>query len=331
MAQEIIHQIQITGPGIDQALVLPPGVTTVGRHSTNQLVLAHPLVSRRHAQITCTEDACTITDLGSTHGTMVNRARIEPDTPHPLNAGDVIEIGAFRFTYEPVTAGEPEPEPPESSEPSEDTPPEIAPTPEEPIASPTAPLAQDWAAGGYVPYSPPQPASNGHKPFTVPAGLSLTHSSYMAYLPDIYLTGHQNFMMRFLALLESILAPIEWSVNNFDLFLDPLTAPAGFLPWLANWFDLTFDRTWSEGQQRQLLFEAQKIYCRRGTAWALQRILEIYTGEVVEIDDQNPNLDHLTFSVRILASEQEVNRIAVEQIINANKPAHTSYSLMFIS
>ncbi|MFQ5433578.1 MAG: FHA domain-containing protein, partial [Anaerolineae bacterium] len=80
MAQEIIHQLKISGPGIDQTFVIPPGITTIGRQDTNQLVLIHPLVSRRHAEIVCADDACTIADLGSMHGTMVNRERLESNT-----------------------------------------------------------------------------------------------------------------------------------------------------------------------------------------------------------------------------------------------------------
>lgn len=343
MTEEIIHQLNISGPGMEQRFVIPPGITTIGRQDNNNLVLVHPLISRRHAEIVCTDDACTITDLGSMHGTMVNRERLEPNTPVTLSSGDVVEIGAFRMVYEGATSSEPviEPELPsgEVDEPVvEDTavsPPEPPTQPTTPPPAQTPPSVQSWPSTEYLPIvpppPPPQPSTNGHPTFTLPAGLSLSNSSYLNYLPDIYRTEYNNFIARFLALLESILAPIEWNVDNFDLFLDPTTAPAGFLPWLANWFDLRFDHTWSEEEQRVLLEEAYLIYRRRGTAWALQRVLEIYTGKTIEIDDQNRNLDNLTFSVRVGASEREMNRTAIETIINANKPAHTNYSLLFIS
>lgn len=346
MAQEIIHQLKVTGPGIDQTFEIPPGITAVGRQDTNHLVLVHPLVSRRHAEIVCADNACTITDLGSMHGTMVNRERLEPNTPTPLNSGDVIEIGAFRMVYEGAADTEPEiiiedesasEEVDESVVEEEETavsPPE---TPPQPVESPPTQTPPPVRVRDTTTYTPgiiaplPKPATNGHTKFSLPAGLSLTNSSYLNFLPDIYRTGYNNFIARFLALLESILAPIEWNVDNFDLFLDPATAPAGFLPWLANWFNLSFDHTWNEEKQRRLLEEAHLIYRRRGTAWALQRILEIYTGKIIEIDDQNHNLDALTFVVKIAASERELSRSAIEQIINANKPAHTNYSLLFIS
>ena len=337
MTQEIIHQIAVTGPGLEETYILPEGQTDVGRHEANQLALIHPLVSRRHARLIVKGGECAVLDLGSTHGTLVNRARLEPETPRLLQSGDVVEIGAFRLIYERLALGEPEitGETPPAETPAEPPPPDIPPPPAvRPPPLPIPQISRAWETARYVPVFSEQPAANGRKqpagePFTPPPGLSRDYSNYLQYLPDIYHLGRNNFITRFLALLESILAPVEWTVDNFDLFLDPKTAPADFLPWLANWFLLTFDETWSEPARRQILSEAQEIFPRRGTAWALRRILEIYTGAAVEIDDQSENLEPFTFAVTIAASEQDVNRNVVEQIINRNKPAHTSYALVF--
>jgi phage tail-like protein len=137
-------------------------------------------------------------------------------------------------------------------------------------------------------------------------------------------------MARFLGMFESILIPIEWNVDNFDLYLDPGTVPTGFLPWLANWFEITFDPTWGEAQRRTLLAEAHQIYARRGTCWALSRVLEIYTGHRPEIIDLDEDLEPFTFAVRLPLRAGEVNRELVERIIDANKPAHTTYTLKIL-
>ena len=137
-------------------------------------------------------------------------------------------------------------------------------------------------------------------------------------------------MARFLALFESILAPIEWNVSNFDLYLHAGTAPLSFLPWLASWFGVTFDSTWSEAQRRTLLAEACQIYARRGTRWALARVLEIYAGHAPEIVDQAEAQTPFTFTVRLPARRREINRELLQRIIDANKPAHTSYTLEFL-
>jgi phage tail-like protein len=305
--------------------VLPTGSTSIGRQADNDLVLVHPLVSRHHARLECTAETCHVTDLGSTHGTMVNRERLTPQAPVLLNDGDVVEIGPFRLVYAQVVyheapAGQGIPTMAEAGPPAGAA--GAAPGEGQTDGS----TAMHQAVFAAAPLSA-APVPNGE--FGLPPGLSYSSSSYLEYLPDIYNGESNRFIPRFLALLESILAPIEWNINNFDLYLDPKTAPFFFLPWLADWFEWTFDESWSEESRRRLLTEAHQIHGRKGTAWALCRILEIYTGKMPEIDDQNKNLDPFTFTVKIPISEQQAKRSVIEQIIDANKPAHTSYSLIF--
>lgn len=315
----------------------PMGSTTIGRAEDNDLVFVHPLASRRHARLETTAVSCHLTDLNSTHGTMVNRLRIEPQKPLLLQPGDVVEIGAFRMAYEQIALVQPivEPEPQQEPEPEPKRPlppveesraAEVVLAPPRPTAVPTSPFVP---VPPLPPTPPPDSATAGNGRYEPPPGLSYTHSRYLQYLPEIYHTGTHSFIVRFLALLESILAPIEWNIDNFDLYLDPKTTPPSFLPWLANWFVITFDESWSEVARRQLLLEAQHIYPRRGTVWALRRILEIYTGVQPEINDQEQSLEPFTFAVRFPLREQQVNRAAIERIINANKPSHTNYSLIF--
>ncbi|MFW5941157.1 MAG: phage tail protein I [Chloroflexota bacterium] len=373
MAETVRHQLKISGPQMSTTFVVPQGKTTIGRHADNDLNFIHPLVSRRHARLECEGAACSIVDLGSTHGTIVNRQTIEPETPILLEPSDVVEIGAFWMLYERVELAPPPSEAPaaepatpaEPSGPSTEAEPapglepigageddqegwnnwegwdadlDALPESEQPpdddweataIVDPSA-LGAQGAAFGSPPRPPRRPPANGHDDgYRPPPGLSLSHSSYIKYLPDIYWGNGNDFIIRFLALLESILAPIKWNVDNFDLFLDPRTAPVDFLPWLAGWFDLAFDESWSEESRRELLADAHKIYSRRGTVWALRRLLEIYTGKAPEIDDTSPGLDPFTFLVRIPLPERQVNRTVIERLIDANKPAHTSYQLLF--
>ena len=352
MSQEIIHQITIAGPGYDGTYVVPIGETAIGRGDNNHLVFSHPLISRKHATLLCTTDSdnCLLTDLGSTHGTMLNHERIEANKPIALKNGDVIEIGAFHVVYEKTivggaaeTTGTAAASPATSPAPTPSvttSPPDFpAPPKERPKPRPVPQISSSWETAVYVPIirPPNQPptSKNGSSgdnngPYKLPAGLSYNYSSYLEYLPDIYHSNYNSFIARFLALLESIMAPIEWNVDNFDLFLDPKTSPSAFFSWLGNWFDIDFDETWSVESQRQLLLEAHQLHRRRGTAWAMQRILEIYTNDKVEIDDQNENLEPLTFFVKIHAAEKNINRNAIEQLINTYKPAHTGYSLLFV-
>jgi predicted component of type VI protein secretion system len=77
-------------------LELSEGQFAVGRNASCQLSLDDPLVSRRHALLTVTEEAVTIEDLQSRNGVIVNGQKITGRTP--LTAGDRILIGAQELT-----------------------------------------------------------------------------------------------------------------------------------------------------------------------------------------------------------------------------------------
>lgn len=55
-----------------RTFIVPPGTTSVGRATENDIVLDSPDVSRRHARIECTGHGIRVHDLGSTNGTRVN-------------------------------------------------------------------------------------------------------------------------------------------------------------------------------------------------------------------------------------------------------------------
>ncbi len=320
MAEEFIRRLIIKGPETDETLDLAEGTFIIGRQSGNPIRLNDPMVSRKHAHIECSAAACQLTDLSSANGSSLNGQPLEANAPTPLKTGDKIQIGPFELVFEEIAIEPAKPEPPK---PKAKPKPKPKPKPE-PEPEPPAPADQP-------PSIPPLPPDEEVPEFDYsqpPPGLSKTDSHYLEYLPPIY---HTDFMARFLALFESILGPIEWYVNNFDLYLHPKTAPPGFLPWLAEWFSVAFDPSWTEEQQRTLLLEAHKIYARRGTRWALARVLEIYLGVEPEILDLEEGEDPFTFKVRLPMAEKEINRQLIEQIVDANKPAHTNYNLLFKS
>jgi pSer/pThr/pTyr-binding forkhead associated (FHA) protein len=66
-------------------------VTTIGRASLNQIVIANPAVSAQHAIITRFADLYRLKDLNSTNGTQVNGVSI---TDAELKDGDKIQFGS---------------------------------------------------------------------------------------------------------------------------------------------------------------------------------------------------------------------------------------------
>ena len=72
-------------------------VVTIGRSKRNDLVLADQWLSRNHAEIHNEDGDCTIRDLDSRNGTLVNGVRIGGQVS--LQNGDIITLGDQSLTY----------------------------------------------------------------------------------------------------------------------------------------------------------------------------------------------------------------------------------------
>ena len=62
--------------------------------------LAHPSISRQHAQVEYQDGSWTLVDTHSTSGTWLNTVRLDPDEPAPLNPGDLIAFGQVECVVE---------------------------------------------------------------------------------------------------------------------------------------------------------------------------------------------------------------------------------------
>jgi pSer/pThr/pTyr-binding forkhead associated (FHA) protein len=80
-----------SGPEMGKELPLEKPELTLGRDPANDLVIADPEVSRRHARLVLSGDHFSIEDLGSTNGTFLQGQQIHGLTP--LNSRDLIVIG----------------------------------------------------------------------------------------------------------------------------------------------------------------------------------------------------------------------------------------------
>jgi sigma-B regulation protein RsbU (phosphoserine phosphatase) len=87
-------QLYWLGPdGQENILPLVAAEVLIGRKGDADIVLNNQHVSRHHAKLIKTPQGYSIQDLGSTHGTFVNEARIEQ---HLLKHGDKISLGKDR-------------------------------------------------------------------------------------------------------------------------------------------------------------------------------------------------------------------------------------------
>jgi phage tail-like protein len=166
----------------------------------------------------------------------------------------------------------------------------------------------------------------------------------MEYLPAIY--RESEFIGQFLHIFEDILGPLESTVDNLALYLDPSTTPEPMLPWLATWVGISLDESWPLERRRALVKSAADLYRWRGTKRGLSEYLRIYTGHPPVISEfiQGMRLDsgtqlgvntrlgssgsghHFTVVVET-GSAEGVSQTVVRAIIDSMKPAHTVYTL----
>jgi phage tail-like protein len=162
-------------------------------------------------------------------------------------------------------------------------------------------------------------------------------SSYLDHLPAIF--RQDPFVGRFLLAFETILTGpgvadqpgLEETIGRLPDHVDPHTTPEEFLPWLAGWVALSLRADWDAQTKRDFTREIVSLYRLRGTQAGLQRMLEIYTGEPVTIDDSFTDPPHF-FQVKVTLSEPDRDLLRRKQeiaraIVDQEKPAHTFYGL----
>ena len=86
--------VTIYMPGVEPARAeLRNGAYLIGASSPAHIVLDHPSVSRRHAQLIVSDSKLTVMDLGSSNGTKVFGEAIFPNTPRDISAGAELTLG----------------------------------------------------------------------------------------------------------------------------------------------------------------------------------------------------------------------------------------------
>jgi len=173
------------------------------------------------------------------------------------------------------------------------------------------------------------------------------HSAYLEYLPALY--RDSEFMGRFLLIFESVLGPIENMVGSLPLYFDPRLTPEPFLPWLASWLDLVLDATLPLARRRELVGSAAELYRWRGTRRGLSEYIRICTGVAPEISEFIPGMRlgpetklgidtqlgssgtgyRFTVTLKLDAGDP-VRDSFIRAIVDAQKPAHTTYTLQTV-
>jgi phage tail-like protein len=304
MSDEIKLLFRITGPEIDEQVLVTRQGLRVGRTKDNNVALESREVSRQHLRITwnAENDKYYAEDLNSSNGTWFNDTRMTPREARELRPGDVIRMGPFLLTFVrfvlPVT---------------------------EDAAQALATSTRQTGSGGLTPLRRLEKV-NGHAlrdPF--PPGISRSRSSWLKYLPGIY--AEDEFTGRYLLIFESMMSPLMWILDNFDLYLSPEVAPEDWLHWFAQWFDVLLVPELPVERKREIVKNLGWLFLRRGTKIQLERLLELYYGVTPEILEPADTPCHFVVRLPLSQSKVQLPPDVAERLINSQRPAFASFSL----
>ena len=94
-------KLQVSLPdGSETSHELGEDEITIGRVADNTLQIDDASVSSHHAVLRLRGADYILTDIGSTNGTRLNGADIEPDEEHALKPGDTIRFGHIQTVYQ---------------------------------------------------------------------------------------------------------------------------------------------------------------------------------------------------------------------------------------
>lgn len=290
---EVKALFRVSGPELDtdEILVGRQGLRA-GRGSDNSLVLNHREISRQHMRIVWREDdAYLVEDLNSSNGVFLNDARITSRLPQELTVGDTIRVGPFILRLEKLVFSQRVVRRIQVADDLEEE------------------ITESLIEGKAVVHPP---------------GIPRDASTWLKYLPSIY--SDDEFIGRFLLIFESMMAPVIWHIDNFDLYLSPNVAGSEWLQWMASWFDVLLIPELPVARQRNILEQMGWLFLRRGTVAGIQRLLELYFGVSVEIiEDQ---LCH--FIVRVPFNEADPllsSETLIRRLIDSQCPSFAAYRL----
>lgn len=161
------------------------------------------------------------------------------------------------------------------------------------------------------------------------------------YLPALF--QEDGFSQRFMSAFDAALAPIFVTLDNLPWYFDPWLAPEDFLEWLASWFGMALDESWSIERRRALVAKAFDFYRFRGTANGLKSQIEALTGGTVELHETGgvststtagsalPGSPNYAVLVQVIVDDPaSINLSRLDTLVRAAKPAHVTHKVELV-
>jgi phage tail-like protein len=135
------------------------------------------------------------------------------------------------------------------------------------------------------------------------------------------------------AAADAALAPVFAVLDNYASYLDPATAPADTLHWLASWIGATLPDTAEPGPRRKALQRTAEHLGRHGTTHGIRTALATIHGLEVDIEEPGATawtLDpdkpaHRPVHFRVTA-DSDVDLRTVDGLLGQLKPAHIRHT-----
>jgi len=191
-----------------------------------------------------------------------------------------------------------------------------------------------------------------HSPVIEGLEIYFPSSSYVDELPAIYLRDPESkdFLSRYLSIFQSMLEETDQHIASAPRTLEPSQVSGQALRWLCKWLGIEANDYWSEDQLKQLLVVAPKLYSLRGTRYAIETVVTIFTGHrpiILEHDDIKPlkenaelgevvqrlyAADPHAFNVLVKAEhvDTELKRVTLQHILDQFKPVFSVCKLVIL-
>lgn len=166
--------------------------------------------------------------------------------------------------------------------------------------------------------------------------------NFLRTFPQVYQTDN-DFFKRYLSVFSTMYQEFQEEIDALPELLDLDTAPAELLPVFASWIGLETDETLISAEElRRLLRIAPALMSRKGTRWAVEQIVKLFTDGDVYIVERNLLMDDqrcgaelygktpYDFTVMIGCAVDEKLRLKLRFLIHQFKPIRSSCRIVFL-